>query len=172
VNEVASETYKDICEKWVYGGTPITNLAKQYKISDKQIKRILEEHADYIAELKHERKMHYKAKYDSMTKLSMRCLKEIMQMSHLGEDNEGRPKIDKDILKLKKEIAERQLETFGVIKSKGGGININQQFNGDLPKLDKEKHIKEILDSCVIEEKSSIIEPKVIDVTSEVLNEG
>jgi hypothetical protein len=96
----------------------------------------------------------------------MTAIKNILNTNHVVDvfDKSGTvvigKKIDKDILKLKKEVAERQLENFDVIKpNKGAGITFNQQINNSSPEkvVDQKKHLKTLLDGCRVDKKEVIL---------------
>lgn len=179
---------KELIEARVYRNLPLKELAKKFKISIREASGLLKEYDRYVSHIVEERRLSAKGKYLKLDKLAMTTIKDILKTEHMvdvfQETKDGPiaigKKLDANVLKLKKEVAEKILENTGAKDKeiKGGGINIdNRSVNGvkgtNAPKNDKEiiadqrkNEVAGILDDC----KSLPIDAKsIIDV--EVVSE-
>ncbi len=155
------EQEKLICEKHVYSFMSVSQIAKQIDVSKSFVEDTLAANSAYIDNLNRERKDIWKGKYKKMIKLSYDALNDILRAPHeikelridkeTGETELIVTGIDANLLKMKKDVAERVLEENDIIqKRKTGGINIDNRkqiaYNGDREKaLEIEAHLEDCM---------------------------
>lgn len=142
-------------------------IAKKHKLDEAEVKRIVSENRVLVRQYRREKIEQYKKEYESLFKSSVSVIKDILSTSHMADvfDREGNctgQKVDKDVLKIKKDIATAVMESVGAkkIENRGGGIQFNTQINNSKKdnkekalKLEKEKHIEILLSDCVVEKE-------------------
>jgi len=170
---------KDLIEERVYRNTPLKVIAKQFHIQVPEVRELIRKHDDYVSHVTAERRMMAKAKYQKMDKLAYRTLKAILETPHEidvftrsgDEVLKVGTKIDAQLLKVKKEVAEQILENTGAKDKieKSGGINIDNRSITTTKQLPL-KSDKEVIDDQRKEEVVGLLSQCTYDVDPEKID--
>jgi len=171
-----NELEKSIIEDRCYGSrVSINALVQKYGKTAMQIRKLFDSDLGqaYREEVitRHSKTM--RGDFKVLAKASMVVMRKILRTDHVQPvfDKEGvecGKKIDVNILKIKKEVAERVLEEVGVVEpvKKGGGIVINNTKGGDnnqtLVIEEKRKETKQLLELCKLDKDEDNPEYKII----------
>lgn len=153
LTDIEKQIIKDMFNK-----IGVVKLNKKYNIDIEHIKYIWDNNKEYRRELLEKRNKNLLEEYRNLGKESLKCLRNILNMSHMVDvfDNKNKvigKKADASVLKLKKEIGERILEDLHIMtpQKKGGGIMINQfagKGESDAVVIEHKNDIKSLLNKC------------------------
>jgi len=152
-----TESDKVICQKRIYFYKPPSIIAKEMGMEVSLVKEVLEKNKGYLVELTNERTDIWKGKYKKLIKLSHCALQDILKADHrVREYKDGevvKETINGELLKMKKEVAERVLEEAEIIKTRkvGGGINIDNRRQTVIQDKERVLEIEDALQDCRIE---------------------